>query len=186
MIGTARARETEKGDIMPAVAEGKIAMVETGPEVIAPNIRVVSFTMGEALWCKAYSFNYKTGVVEIDNYQSRIFEEKCAPLMKAQGARFEMYALADRSGSKAVNYEITDIRLLSFRFLATECGVRGAFGPEHKSLGEDYAEHRKVKDRSSTFYLRCVLVWIWPNHQSQIRVAQQQSFLVYARSHKKS
>ena len=169
---------------MPAVAEGKIAMVETGPEVIAPNIRVVSFTMGEALWCKAYSFNYKTGVVEIDNYQSRIFEEKCAPLMKAQGARFEMYALADRSGSKAVNYEITDIRLTSLQFLATECGVRGAFGPEHKSLGEDYAEHDKSKDRSSNFYQRVVLVWIWPNYQSQIRVWQEHQFLKYARSYK--
>jgi len=142
--------------------------------------------MGEALWCKCYSFNFKTGVVRMDNNQRRIFKVKCATLMKAQGARFEMYALADRSGSKAVNYEITDLRLTSLQFLATECGVIGAFGPVHKSLGEDYAERINSEDRSSVFYQRCVLVWIWPNHQSQIRVAQQQSFLVYARSHKKS
>jgi hypothetical protein len=159
-------------------------MVEVGPIDLAPDVRWISQYIDDDLQGECYSFHFKTGVTYLNNAQGKIFEESVVPLLNGKGAYAEMYGLADRTGSKAVNYDVSRQRLWYVEFYANNVGVPAeiCFAPQNKYFGEDYAEHANLQDSTSNFYQRCVLVWWWPNYQASQRIFANKPFLQYARS----
>jgi hypothetical protein len=159
-------------------------MIEVGPIEFAPDVRWISQYIEDDLQGQCYSFHFKTGVVALNTRQEEILERSLVPLLKGAGSVVEIYGLADRTGSKQVNYDVSRQRLWYVEFYLNNVGVSAdiAFSPKNKYFGEDYAEHENLQDSTSNFYQRCVLVWWWPNYQSSIRIFNNKPFLRYARS----
>jgi hypothetical protein len=109
----------------------------------------------------------------------------------ASGRYFEIYALADRTGSQQVNYQVAKAR-----YNAVENGLYqegfvddpANFMNTEKIFGEDFWEYRYnatqnpvFRDGSANAMFRCVVVYVWTDFDTSRTVHADQPLIVYGR-----
>jgi hypothetical protein len=109
-----------------------------------------------------------------------------------EGKEFEIYAMADRTGSQQVNYQVS-----KGRYNAVEMGLFKAgfeddpenFGNNEKILGEDFWEFQSettndpmFADDTATAMFRVVVVYIWSDFESSLTEHADLPLIVYGRT----
>src|SRR5262249_49321206 len=103
--------------IMPAIAPGgvsqKVANVQVGPIDVLPDVRYLYQTITDNIFGDLYGFLFPSGVTKLTARQKKSLADTIVPLTQGD-AVFEVYTIADRTGSQKLNYDITDARLVNF------------------------------------------------------------------------
>jgi hypothetical protein len=109
-----------------------------------------------------------------------------------EGKYFEIYAMADRTGSQQVNYQVS-----KGRYNAVETGLFQAgfsddpenFGNTEKILGEDFWEFQSettndpmFDDDTATAMFRVVVVYVWQDAETSLTEHADLPLIIYGRS----
>lgn len=116
--------------------------------------------------------NFELNGATLTSAHHQVLREWVAPLSRRTAVFIEIYAMTDRSGSRALNYRMSAERLRSVQHALVANGVASqkVFHLFAKAIGEDFFEHRQRLDRSSTVFadnrkdgsLRSVLMALSP------------------------
>src|SRR5262249_29279793 len=110
-----------------------------------------------------------------------------------EGKYYELYALADRSGSQEVNYRVSHGRYNAVMMGLWENGYdydpNRFFEGKEKILGEDFYEYMykttgnaKYEDGKQTAVYRAVVVYVWKDEEASKTEHAEMPILVYGRS----